>query len=207
LDDPAGAAVDRASLRLAFVAAMQHLSARERAALILRDVLAFSAAETADVLDMTVASVNSALQRTRARLRRDRVLESELAEPSQADQRASVDRYMRAFERANLAGLKQLLADDVILEMPPMLNWFTGRENYAEFVAWVFAKRDVRWRLHPIAANGQPGFAAYWDGAGTAFELHTAQFFDIGTYGIRRVTVFQDAEVFAVLGLPEHVDT
>ncbi|MGA4846729.1 sigma-70 family RNA polymerase sigma factor [Streptomyces sp. G5(2025)] len=201
LGDPAGAAVDRSSLRLAFVAALQHLSARQRAALILREVLAFSAAEAADVLETSVASVNSSLQRARARLEQVGVLEDQVAEPSQAEQRACVERYMKAFEQADIEGLKGLLAHDVLMEMPPVLNWFVGRDHYAKFMDWVFTKAGSNWRLDPIAANGQPGFAAYRRGDSGAYELHTLQVFTVTAAGISRTTVFQDAEVFAVFGL------
>ncbi|MGW9213225.1 sigma-70 family RNA polymerase sigma factor [Embleya sp. NPDC055664] len=201
LGDPAGAAVDRDSLRLAFVAALQHLSARQRAALILREVLAFSAAETADILGTSVASVNSSLQRARARLNRAGVLEDRVDEPSQAEQRACVDRYMAAFANADVEGLKRLLTDDVLMEMPPMLNWFVGRDNYGRFMDWVFDKAGTTWRLVPVAANGQPGFAAYNLGADGVFELHTLQVFTVTASGIGRNTVFRDAEVFASFGL------
>ncbi|MGA5895053.1 sigma-70 family RNA polymerase sigma factor [Streptomyces venetus] len=201
LEDPAGSAVDRSSLRLAFVAALQHLSARQRAVLILREVLAFSAAETADVLDTSVASVNSSLQRARARLKEAGVLEDHVTEPSQTEQRACVERYMKAFEHADIEGLKQLLAHDVLMEMPPMLNWFVGRAHYTQFMGWLFAKAGTSWRLDPIAANGQPGFAAYRRGDSGAYELHTLQVFTVTAAGISRTTVFQDAEVFAAFGL------
>ncbi|SHN09174.1 sigma-70 family RNA polymerase sigma factor [Actinacidiphila paucisporea] len=205
LGDPAGAAVDRGSLRLAFVAAMQHLSARQRAALILREVLAFSAAETADVLGTTVASVNSSLQRARARLDEAGVLEDQVAEPTQAEQRACVERYMAAFERADIEGLKRLLAHDVVMEMPPMLNWFVGPENYSRFMGWVFDKAGTSWRLVLVAANGQPAFAAYREGGSGRFELHTLQVFTVTAAGISRNTVFQEAEVFRAFGLPAEI--
>jgi RNA polymerase sigma-70 factor (ECF subfamily) len=205
LGNPGGATVDRGSLRLAFVAALQHLSARQRAALILCEVLAFSAAETAEILATSVASVTSSLQRARARLHSAGVREDQVAEPSQAEQRACVERYMKAFENADIEGLKRLLADDVLMEMPPMLNWFVGSGNYARFMGWVFAKAGTRWRLVPVAANGQPGFAAYNLGAGGAYELHTLQVFSVTAAGISRNTVFQDDEVFAAFGLAPRI--
>jgi RNA polymerase sigma-70 factor (ECF subfamily) len=198
--DPAGVAVDRSSLRLAFAAALQHLSARQRAALILREVLGFSAAEAAGMLDLTVAAVNSSLQRARARLAEIDPRADELSEPSEAEQRARVDRYMAAFERADVEGLARLLSDDVLMEMPPMLNWFTGRENYAAFMRWVFEANGGDWRLVPIAANGQPGFAAY-NRIDDEYRLHTLQLFTVTAAGISRNSVFQDAEVFASFGL------
>ncbi|MDX6300967.1 MAG: polymerase sigma-70 factor, subfamily, partial [Nocardioidaceae bacterium] len=112
--DPARTMVDRNNLRLALAAALQHLSARQRGALILRDMLRFSASETAEILGTTVASVNSSLQRARQRMRETGVSSDDLREPSAAEQRAWVDRYMEAFQRADVEGLKRLLTDDVI---------------------------------------------------------------------------------------------
>ncbi|HTZ25677.1 MAG TPA: sigma-70 family RNA polymerase sigma factor [Streptosporangiaceae bacterium] len=198
--DPAGAVIDRSSLRLAFAAALQHLSARQRGALILRDVLSFSASEAADILGTTVASVNSSLQRARARVKEAGVEQEPLSEPSAAEQRAWVDRYMRAFERADVEGLKRLLTDDVLMEMPPMINWFTGPGNYGLFMEWVFGAAGTDWRLKAVAANGQPGFAAYRR-AGDGYELHTLQIFTVTAAGISRNSVFQDPEVFASFGL------
>jgi RNA polymerase sigma-70 factor, ECF subfamily len=199
--DPARAVIGRSSLRLAFVAALQHLSARQRGALILRDVLSFSASETAEILGTTAVSVNSSLQRARARVKEAGVRQEPLSEPSAADQRAWVDRYMRAFERADVEGLKRLLTEDVLMEMPPMINWFTGPGNYGLFMEWVFEAAGTDWCLKPVAANGQPGFAAYRR-AGDGYELHTLQVFTVTAKGISRNSVFQDSEVFASFGLP-----
>ena len=198
--DPAGAVIGRSSLRLAFAAALQHLSARQRGALILRDVLSFSASEAADILGTTVVSVNSSLQRARARVKEAGVGQEPLSEPSAAEQRAWVDRYMQAFERADVEGLKRLLTEDVLMEMPPMINWFTGPRNYGLFMEWVFGAAGTDWHLKPVAANGQPGFAAYRR-TGDGYELHTLQIFTVTAAGISRNSVFQDAEVFASFGL------
>jgi len=203
--DPAGAVIDRSSLRLAFVAALQHLSARQRGALILRDALSFSASEAAEILGTTVVSVNSSLQRARTRVKEAGVRQERLSEPSAAEQRAWVDRYMRAFERADVEGLKRLLTEDVLMEMPPMLNWFTGPGNYGLFMDWVFAAAGTDWCLKPVAANGQPGFAAYRR-AGNGYELHTLQIFTVTAEGISRNSVFQDSEVFASFGLAAKLD-
>ena len=204
--DPARAVIDRSSLRLAFAAALQHLSARQRGALILRDVLGFSAAEAADILGTTVVSVNSALQRARTRVKEAGAGPEPLSEPSAADQRAWVDRYMAAFQRADIEGLKRLLTQDVLMEMPPMLNWFTGPGNYGLFMGWVFAAAGKDWLLKEVAANGgQPGFAAYRR-AGGGYELHTLQIFTVTAGGISRNSVFQDADVFASFGLAAELD-
>jgi RNA polymerase sigma-70 factor, ECF subfamily len=198
--DPARAVIGRSSLRLAFVAALQHLSARQRGALILHDVLSFSASETAEILGTTTVSVNSSLQRARARVKEAGVRQEPLSEPSAADERAWVDRYMKAFERADVEGLKRLLTEDVLMEMPPMINWFTGPANYGLFMEWVFEAAGTDWCLKPVAANGQPGFAAYRR-AGDGYELHTLQVFTVTAAGISRNSVFQDSEVFATFGL------
>ncbi|MFE4976111.1 sigma-70 family RNA polymerase sigma factor [Kitasatospora sp. NPDC056651] len=203
--DPAGTVIDRSSLRLAFAAALQHLSARQRGALILRDVLAFTASEAADILGTSSASVNSSLQRARARLGETGFVDEDLGEPLAAEQRAWVDRYMKAFEDADVEGLKRLLTEDVLMEMPPMLNWFTGRDNYGLFMHWVFEKAGTDWRLERIAANGQPGFAAY-QRAGEGYRLHTLQVFTVTASGISRTSVFQDPRVYAAFGLPTELD-
>jgi RNA polymerase sigma-70 factor (ECF subfamily) len=203
--DPARVAADRSTLRLAFAAALQHLSARQRAALVLRDVLAFSAAEAADVLDTTAVSVNSSLQRARARLKEAGGPAEDAGEPSAAEQRAWVDRYMKAFEQADVEGLKRLLTEDVLMEMPPVVNWFTGRDNYGLFMEWAFTHAGRDWRLTPLTANGgQPGFAAYHR-VGDAYALHTVQVFTVTAGGISRNSVFQDPEVFASFGLPDRL--
>ena len=202
--DPARAAVERSSLRLAFAAALQHLSARQRGALILREVLGFSAVEAAEILGTSVASVNSSLQRARTRVKEVGGGEAPVTEPSAAEQRAWVDRYMKAFENADVEGLKRLLTQDVVMEMPPMVNWFAGPDNYGLFMEWVFAKAGTDWRLQPVAANGQPGFAAYRR-VGDGYELHTLQVFTVAAEGISRNSVFQDTEVFAAFDLADRI--
>jgi RNA polymerase sigma-70 factor (ECF subfamily) len=203
--DPARAVIDRSSLRLALAAALQHLSARQRGALILRDMLRFSANEAAEILGTTAVSVNSSLQRARARVKEAGVRQEGLSEPTAAEQRAWVDRYMKAFEHADVEGLKRLLTDDVIMEMPPMVNWFAGPGNYGLFMEWVFEKAGTDWCLKAIAANGQSGFAAYRR-VGEAYELHTLQVFTVTADGISRNSVFQEPEVFASFGLAARLD-
>ncbi|MGI5489500.1 sigma-70 family RNA polymerase sigma factor [Microtetraspora malaysiensis] len=204
--DPAGAVIDRSSLRLAFAAALQHLSARQRGALILRDVLSFSASETAEILGTTVVSVNSSLQRARTRVKEVGVRQERVSEPSAAEQRAWVERYMKAFELADVEGLKRLLAEDVVMEMPPMLNWFSGRSNYGLFMEWVFGAAGKDWLLKEVAANGgQPGFAAY-QRVGDGYNLHTLQIFTVTDEGITRNSVFQDPNIYATFGLAAKLD-
>jgi RNA polymerase sigma-70 factor, ECF subfamily len=203
--DPARAVIERSSLGLAFAAALQHLSARQRGALILRDVLSFSASEAAEILGTTVVSVNSSVQRARTRVKDVGIGPERVSEPSSADQRAWVDRYMKAFEQADVEGLKRLLTEDVVMEMPPMLNWFAGPGNYGLFMDWVFEVGGSDWRLKTVAANGQHGFAAYRR-VGAGYELHTLQIFTVSAEGICRNSVFQEPEVFTSFGLPAALD-
>jgi RNA polymerase sigma-70 factor, ECF subfamily len=203
--DPARAVIERSSLGLAFAAALQHLSARQRGALILRDVLSFSASEAAEILGTTVVSVNSSVQRARTRVKDVGIGPERVSEPSSGDQRAWVDRYMKAFEQADVEGLKRLLTEDVLMEMPPMLNWFVGPANYGLFMEWVFEAAGTDWCLKAVAANGQHGFAAYRR-VGAGYELHTLQIFTVTAEGISRNSVFQESEVFASFGLATALD-
>ena len=150
-------------------------------------------------------SVNSSLQRARARVGEAGVRPEGLDEPSAAEQRAWVDRYMKAFVNADIEGLKRLLTEDVLMEMPPMINWFVGPDNYGLFMEWVFAKGGTEWRLRPVEANGQPGFAAYGRVDG-GYELHTLQIFTVTADGISRNSVFRDFDVFASFGLATALD-
>jgi len=203
--DPADVVSARGSLRLAFVAAMQLLPARQRAVLILREVLQWPAADVATALDMTVAAVNSALQRARARLEEAGVGEGQVDEPLDPDHRAQVDRYVVAFENADLVTLEQLLTQDAVLEMPPFVNWYRGREHYIGFIARVYTLRGTDWRLLPVAANGQPAVAAYTRSPDGGYALHTLQVFTVTAAGISRNTTFQDREVFAAFGLADTI--
>jgi RNA polymerase sigma-70 factor (ECF subfamily) len=199
--DPALRAAERSGLRLALVAALQLLPAKQRAALILRDVLGFSAAEVADMLEMSTAAVNSALQRARAAFSGPGLHADLLKEPEAAE-REVVDRYVVAFENADVEGLARLLAEEVVLEMPPMWNWYVGRVAYGRFMARVFEMRGRVWRTVPMSANRQPAMVAY-DRRGDQYELHTLQVFTVEGGTVTRTTVYQDPEVFAIFDLPK----
>jgi RNA polymerase sigma-70 factor, ECF subfamily len=205
LGDPAGVVASRGSLRLAFIAAMQFLPARQRAVLILREVLEWPAADVAAALDMTTAAVNSSLQRARARLGEAGLGEEQIDEPADPDHRALIDRYVVAFENADLAALEKLLTDDAVLEMPPFLTWYVGREPYIRFIARVFTLRGTDWRMMPLHANGQPALAAYVRAQDGAYALHTLQVFTVTESGISHNTTFQDQDLFAYFGLPERI--
>src|SRR6516165_5223444 len=160
-EDPAAVAASRAGIRLAFVAALQHLSARQRAMLILRDVLEWPAAQVADLLGTTTTAVNSGLRRARAQLAQALPAEDELAEPTEPDQRALLERFAAAFEAADANALAELLREDVALEMPPLLTWFAGRTTVTSFMASRVFARFGGFRMVLVMANGQPAFAAY----------------------------------------------
>jgi len=144
-DDPAATVVQRGSLRLALVASLQMLPPKQRAVLLLREVLEFPAAEVADLLDTSVPAVNSALQRARAAL--SGVGEGSVAEPTDRVTRDTVDRYVRAFEIADVDGLVGLLTADAVMEMPPVPLWYRGRDDYAGFMRRVFAMNGEVWRV------------------------------------------------------------
>jgi RNA polymerase sigma-70 factor (ECF subfamily) len=170
------------------------------------DALDLSAAEVAEVLDTTSAAVNSGLQRARARLDDVAVGEDRIDEPADPSRRALVNRYVAAFENADIAALKRLLTDDAVMEMPPVLNRYVGREAYARFIARLFAMRGTDWRMRPTAANGQPAVAAYVRGEDGTYHVHTLQVFTVTGSGISRNVVFQDPSPFATFGLPSTLD-
>lgn len=202
--DPASVAVARGSLRLAFVAALQHLPARQRAVLILRDVLAFSAAETALTLGTTTAAVNSALQRARAHLARVAPAEEEFAEPSEPETKALLDRYAAAFENADVDGLLRMLRDDAVLEMPPYPTWFTGAERVAGFLHPRALVEPGRNRMVPVRANAQPGMAHYLRGDDGILRAHALHVLtpDPGASRIARIAVFLSPRLFPPFGMP-----
>ena len=196
----------RADMRLALVAAMQVLPPRQRAVLVLREVLEFSAAEVAAQLGTTVAAVNSALQRARAALA-DVGDMGEIAEPDDPEARAVIERYVRAFEAADIPAIVRLLADQAVLEMPPVPLWYRGRDGYARFMGRVFEMRGTGWRVRRLTANGQPAFAAYAPEPGGGHRLHTLQVFTVTDGRVARNVVFADPAVFEAFGLPERVSS
>jgi RNA polymerase sigma-70 factor (ECF subfamily) len=205
LGDPADVLASRDSLRLAFVAALQFLPGRQRAVLIVREVLDWPAVDVAAALGMTTAAVNSALQRARARLGEAGLGEDRIGEPDDPGQRAQVESYAAAFENADLAALEKLLTEDAVLEMPPLLNWYAGRDTYIRFIARIFTLRGTAWRMLPVRANGQPALAAYTRAQDGVYKLHTLQVFTVDESGISRNTAFQDQYLFDIFGLPAEI--
>jgi RNA polymerase sigma-70 factor (ECF subfamily) len=194
--DPAEVAAQRDTIRLAFVAALQQLPPRQRAVLILREVLAFSAAEVADLLGTTVASANSALQRARATITRPAP-----AEPLDAEHRDLLARYVDAFERYDVAALTALLHEDATTSMPPFTWWLRGRADIAASLAHADGTCEKA-RLLPTSVNGSPAFGQYrWTGTGhVPMALVTLE---VSRAGITSVTTHLDlAGEFARYGLP-----
>jgi len=201
--DPAELAASRETVRLAFVTALQSLPARQRAILILREVLAWQAAEVAELLDTSVASVNSALQRARATLAaRDPEASRPLTVP--ADQKALLARYVDAFERYDISSLVSLLHEDAVMSMPPYDFWLRGS---AEMGRWFLGPgTGCRGsRLLATTANGCPAFGAYRaDGQGgyTPFAIQVIEFSGEKIAGHHN---FVQASLFAAFGLPERL--
>ncbi|MFB4304668.1 sigma-70 family RNA polymerase sigma factor [Actinomadura sp. GTD37] len=196
--DPAAIVAGRTGLRLALIAALQHLPAQQRTVLILRDVLAWPADEAADLLGVTPAAVHSTLQRARARLDRLEPAIDEIAEPAEPEKRDLLDRYAEAFERADIAALSRLLTEDAVWQMPPNPSWFAGRASVVELLAGRL--RAERIRLVPVRANGQPGFAMYLDGDAFAVQVVTLR-----GPAVAAVTSFHDASLFDRFDLPRRL--
>jgi RNA polymerase sigma-70 factor (TIGR02960 family) len=203
-DDPEASYLRREGVELAFVAAVQHLPGTQRAVLLLREVLDFSAAETASILDTTPASVNSALQRARQAV--DQRLpattqQAELAALGEDGRNQLVKRFIAAWEGADLPALLELLAEDARFTMPPLPAWYSGRDDVARFFAdRVFA---TPWRLVPLRANGQLGFACYIlePGAGE-HRLGAINLLRVRAGRIAEIAGFLDPELHRRTGIP-----
>jgi RNA polymerase sigma-70 factor (ECF subfamily) len=195
------------TLRLAFVAALQRLPARQRAALILCEVLHWKATEVAELLETSVASVNSALQRARATLAEDADASARPRELDDGD-RALLERYVAAFEAYDLDALTALIREDATQNMPPFDLWLSGRDD---ILAWWFgpgaACRGSK-VLPAIGANGQPAFGQYKPSeSGDGYEPWALQVLELGDGGIARMTFFlEPAKLFALWGLPPRLD-
>jgi RNA polymerase sigma-70 factor (ECF subfamily) len=200
--DPATVVGTRQSLRLALVAALQHLPPRQRAALILRDVLAWPASEVAGLLDTSTAAVNSSLQRARAELARLAPAEDEFSEPDEPERRALLDRYARAFETADFTTLEGLLTQDTRWEMPPIPTWFAGRDDVLRLLRSRMLPGEGHRIMVETAANGQPAFAWYVRGRDRAFHAHSIQVLTLTKAGVAAVLDFHRPDLFAAFGLP-----
>ena len=203
--DPAELAEARESIRLAFIAALQHLPPKQRAVLILREVLRWKASEVAELLETSVASVNSALQRARATLEAAD-LSSETCRPMDEEQRALLERYVDAFERYDMASLTALLRDNATWSMPPYDLWL---QTHEDIVRWCLGPgigcRGSR--LVPVQANGSPAFGQYKPGPDGGLEPWSLQVLEISNGEIAGISFFLDTErLFPLFGLPPRLD-
>ncbi|QXJ19469.1 sigma-70 family RNA polymerase sigma factor [Actinomadura graeca] len=201
--DPATIVAARESTRLAFVAALQHLPAKQRVVLILRDVLKWRAAEVAELLGTSTAAVNSALQRARAQLEQAAPVRDELVEPSDPAQRDLLERYARAFEEADVAGLVEIFKKDAVWEMPPFPEWFVGADTIVRLIAAQCGPEPGELRMVPAAANGQPAFGLYRRGEDGVHRPFQIQVLAITGEGVAQVSAFFDTTLFATFGLPD----
>jgi RNA polymerase sigma-70 factor (ECF subfamily) len=201
--DPAVLAEQRESVALAFVAALQLLTARQRAVLVLRDVLGWSAAEVADLLATSPAAANSALQRARASLGRALPSTHVSAARLPSHERQVLRRFMLAWQGRDIEGLASLLHQDAILHMPPQPQRYLGREHLASFFAAVPAGgRLDTIELVPTRANGHPALAAYLPASDGSYQAYGVMVLLVAGDAVQAITGFQDATLFDAFGLP-----
>ncbi len=200
--DPLAVVTDRETIRLAFVAALQHLPARQRAVLILRDVLRWKAAEVAEAMETTTASVNSALQRAHATLEKAQLSADTVAEPT-AEQKVMLERYVEAFWDKDIEAIVSMLTRDAIWEMPPFTGWYQGAENIGRLIDTQCPGGVHDMRLVRTSANGQPAFGLYMRGVDGTFTPFHLQVLTLGPDGVEHVGAFFEPSLFEVFGLPE----
>lgn len=202
--DPATIVAERDSLRIALIAGLQHLHPRQRAVLILREVLAFPAAEVATMLDTTVAAVKSTLQRARARLDAG---SPDLCEPASPEARALLDQYMAGFERADIAALERALRTDAAIELVGTSTWFSGRATCLTFLASVIGAPGD-WQMIPTTANHQPAAAAYQRAPDGVLRAYGLGVLTATPTGVARIHVFPGGpDLLAHFNLPATIPT
>jgi RNA polymerase sigma-70 factor (ECF subfamily) len=201
--DPAAIVASRESVRLALIAALQHLPPRQRATLVLREVLKMPAAEVAEVLDTSTAAVNSSLQRARAQLDQAGLTEDDVAEPAEPAKRELLDRYAQALEDKDIPAIIKLFTADAVWEMPPFIGWYQTPDHIGQLIDTECPAGPGQLRMLPTHANGQPAFGMYMlggDGAWRPFQLHVLT---LSPAGIAHVVAFFDLSLFPTFGLPE----
>ena len=198
--DPAAIVAAREGLRLALIASLQHLPPRQRAVLVLRDVLAFPATEVAVMLGTTTASVKSALQRARARLAELALAAGQVTEPTLPRARALLDQYIAAFENADAAALERLLLADATLEATPLRTWFAGRNVCVPFLRNHLLGSPGDWRMLATSANGQPAAAVYTRDEHGTYQPYGICVLTVTEAGIRRISSFGDPRLVAAFG-------
>jgi RNA polymerase sigma-70 factor (ECF subfamily) len=201
--DPATVVASRESIRLALIAALQHLPPKQRAVLILCEVLKWKAAEVAELLDTSTAAVNSALQRARAQLEEIGPTPDTVTAPTTPEQKEMLEEYVAAFERYDVPALVHLFNTDAVFEMPPFTGWYQSPEEIGRlFSKQCPAERAGDLRLLPTEANGQPALAMYLRGP-ERYEPFQLQVLELAGAGIDHVVAFFDLSLFETFGLPE----
>ena len=190
--DPAAIVTAREGLRLALIASLQFLSPRQRAVLVLRDVLAFPATEVAVMLGTTTPSVKSALQRARARLKELGPVADQIAEPTESHARALLDQYITAFENSDAAALERLLLADATIEAPPLRTWFTGRKTCVLFLRNYVLGSPGDWRMLATSANGQPAATAYTRDQRGNYQPYGICVLTVTGHGVSHIRSFAD---------------
>ena len=190
--DPAAIVTAREGLRLALIASLQYLPPRQRAILVLRDVLAFPATEVAGMLGTTTVSVKSALQRARARLRELAPDADQIAQPTGPQARALLEQYIAAFENADATALERLLLEDATIEAPPLRTWFAGRKTCVPFLRDHVLGSPGDWRMLATSANGQPATAAYTRDEHGNYQPYGICVLTVTGQGIRHIRSFGD---------------
>jgi RNA polymerase sigma-70 factor, ECF subfamily len=203
--DPADVLDAKESVRLALIASLQYLPARQRAVLILKDVLLFSSAEIAAMLDTTTTSVKSALQRARARLVQIGPTPETVTGSDASSETLLVERYMTAFEQADLATLEQLLVTDVTLEATPLRTWFAGRASCLPYLAQHVLGSPGDWRMLRTNANGRPAAAAYRRNNSGGYDAYGIVHLEINHLKITRIVAFGDPSLLPYFSLPPHL--
>jgi RNA polymerase sigma-70 factor, ECF subfamily len=198
--DPAAIVTAREGLRLALIASLQYLPPRQRAILVLRDVLAFPAAEVAVMLGTTTVSVKSALQRARARLRELAPAADQITQPTGPRARELLEQYVTAFENADAAALERLLLEDATIEAPPLRTWFSGRKTCVPFLAHHVLGSPGDWRMLATSANGQPAAAAYTRDRHGNYQPYGICVLTVTGQGIRQICSFGDPGLVTVFG-------
>jgi RNA polymerase sigma-70 factor, ECF subfamily len=200
---PEAAAESRESIRLAFVAALQHLPARQRAVLILRDVLKWKAAEVAAALETSTAAVNSALQRAHAQMEKAKLDQDSVTEPT-PEQKELLDRYVQAFWEKDIDAIVSMLTRDAIWEMPPFAGWYQGADNIGRLIDTQCPGQVHDMPMVPTWANGQPAFGLYMRNEDDTFRPFHLQVLTLGEDGaVVHVAAFFERELFAKFGLPD----
>jgi RNA polymerase sigma-70 factor, ECF subfamily len=200
--DPSAIVAQRHSVRLALVVSLQYLPPRQRAVLILREVLAWSAAEVGALLDMSVAAVKSALQRARRTLAEVAPSLDEADRMARREQDKLLAAYIAAFEAADPVALERLLKQDATLEAPPLRTWYAGIRTCLRYMATHVLGSPQHWRMLPARANGQPAVAAYTRGADGAYVPYGIVVLTADAEGISAITAFGDADLVTMSGFP-----